>query len=62
MKTFLLGIVLFLPSLAIFANNNIFVNVFGLVYTIVIISVMKRKAWGKRIFRQMYKISLLLER
>lgn len=60
MKSLIIATILFLPSLAIFANNNIFVNVFGLVYTIVIISVMKRKVWGKRIFRQIYKISSLL--
>lgn len=62
MKTLILSTLLFIPSLAILANNCIFVNVFGVVYTIALISVMKRKAWGRRMFRELYKISLMLEK
>lgn len=62
MKEMILFTILYIPSLAIFAENNIFANAFGLIYAVAITCLMRRKAWGRRILRKMYKISLLIGR
>lgn len=59
MKTIIIAIILFIPCLAIFnENENVWINVLGFLYIVSIFSLCKRKS-GKLFLIKLYKETIL---